>query len=111
VSKPIFEIELVRKDGAEQTFTNYKGEEVSKKWRKVGVIFPSRLEGKGGGSLVFDKDFDVSELVSGDYYINVNEPYGAGKPSKTTADAAKKAVTVVKRKAPAKTVDEGDDLP
>lgn len=76
-NSPTHRISVSRKDGDEIEFTNYKGEETSKRYAPFAVIFPSK-NGKGG-SLMFDKavkitvSYDGQKIDLEDLWINVNE--------------------------------------
>jgi hypothetical protein len=76
-NSPTHRISVSTRDGDEIDFTNYKGEETTKRYAPFAVIFPSK-NGKGG-SLMFDKAVEITIKYDGkkydaaDLWINVNE--------------------------------------
>jgi hypothetical protein len=65
---PAFEITAVRKDKAEQTFTNYAGKEVTSKYRKIGVLYDND---RGGFNLRFEPNVDDVIASKEEYWLNV----------------------------------------
>lgn len=45
MARPTHRISITRKDGTDITFTDYKGETVTKKYCPIGSLFPSKIEG------------------------------------------------------------------
>lgn len=69
MAKPVYRVTISRKDGEDITFTNYKGEEVTKKYAPVGALFP-RDKGEGF-SFALDPAAEGLKLDSEKYWMNV----------------------------------------
>lgn len=67
--RPIMRITFARKDGEEVTFTNYKGDEVTKKYAPLGALF-ARDKGVGF-SLAIDPSAIGHELDAEKFWYNV----------------------------------------
>jgi hypothetical protein len=67
--RPVFRITFARKDGEEVTFTNYKNDEVTKKYAPLGALF---ARDKGAGySLAIDPSAIQHELDPEKFWYNV----------------------------------------
>lgn len=67
--RPVFRITFARKDGEEVTFTNYKDQEVTKKYAPLGALF---ARDKGAGySLAIDPSAVQHELDPEKFWYNV----------------------------------------
>ena len=67
--RPVFRITFARKDGEEVTFTNYKNDEVTKKYAPLGALF---ARDKGAGySLAIDPSAITHELDPEKFWYNV----------------------------------------
>lgn len=67
--RPVFRITFARKDGEEVTFTNYKNDEVTKKYAPLGALF---ARDKGAGySLAIDPSAVQHELDPEKFWYNV----------------------------------------
>lgn len=66
MARPTHKVSITRKDGKEITFTNYKGESVSKKYCPIGALFPSKID--GGFSLSLERKVTLDPEV---VWVNV----------------------------------------
>lgn len=67
--RPVFRITFARKDGEEITFSNYKDQEVTKKYAPLGALF---ARDKGAGfSLAIDPSAVQHELDPEKFWYNV----------------------------------------
>lgn len=72
MSKPLFNIVITRKDGETQNYTNYKGEEVSSKYRRIGAIWPNKNTGEPGSISFGDKDGPKKITIDTEkFWVNV----------------------------------------
>lgn len=97
---PKYDIVAVRKDGEEQTFTDYKGEEKTSQFRKVGAVW----EREGKLSLSFDSaitDEDKDDCWFNLYARDRNQGGNKGG-AKTGKPAAKKGPAPKPKAGPAR---------
>lgn len=86
MARPAFRLSISRKDGKDITFTDYRGESVSKKYCPIGALFPSKIE--GGFSLVLERKVTLDPDV---VWVNVYPNDRDGESSGDKAPAKRPA--------------------
>jgi hypothetical protein len=98
MARPTHRVSITRKDGKDITFTDYKGEQVSKKYCPIGALFPSKID--GGFSLSLERKVTLDPEV---VWVNVY-------PNEEREEKSEKAPakTGRRRTPPAEMFDESD---
>jgi len=107
MARPTHRVTISRKDGEEITFTDYKGNTVTKKYCPIGALFPSKID--GGFTLALEKKVTLDpETV----WVNVYPQKEREESTSDAPEAKSGARSRVRTKtAPADPLFDGDGLP
>jgi hypothetical protein len=92
MGRPTHRVSITRKDGQDITYTDYRGDQVTRKYCQIGVLFPTRME--NGFNLVLERKVTLDPDL---FWVNVYPQEDREREPKNGAGARRSAA----RRAPA----------